>query len=152
MMQSYVFEAPVSFSEHHFQARLGDVCVYNRKTKHLVIYRDENIITQFDISNTAIEAMEARKWLCKVTAPKKDEEFTVVSDSPKTEKVELEVKKEEVEDIKEEVEDTSNNEEVSDSTEDEEGEDPQDEQFENPESTDVVKEKRKGGRPKKVKN
>lgn len=73
-MKSYLFHKPVAFSEHNFQARQNDLCVYNRDTKHLVIYREDNIITQFSMSKMAMDTMEERGWLVPVILKVADDE------------------------------------------------------------------------------
>ena len=159
MMQSYVFEAPVSFSEHNFQARLGDICVYNKKTKHLVIYRDENIIIQFDISTTAIDSMEARKWIVKSVTKEKVEEPAAVATIEKVEETTAVPVLEKVED--EIVPNTPELEKEITPDPDDEFFDKESEVDSNIEESDLeledevldqpVIEKKKGGRPKKSK-
>jgi hypothetical protein len=62
-MKSYTFAYSVAFTDHSYQSKVGDTCVYNADTESLVVYREDNLLTQFQIRNVAVDSMEEKGWL-----------------------------------------------------------------------------------------
>jgi hypothetical protein len=146
MMNSYTFKQSVTFTEHNFQSRIGDLCIYHTDTQHLVTYREDALAAQFPVRQIALDSMEEKGWLVRTQAPeleKKVEIDEVVV--PVTEEVFDQTIKDE--DTQEVLESGSTEELVENDTDDSVDNDEEETEVEEGSAED--KPKRRGGRPKK---
>lgn len=160
-MKPYTFKQSVAFSDHNFQSRIGDTCVFHSAKESLVIYREDSLIAQFPLRKIALEAMEQKGWLVPtvetkvvVTAPpveEKKEEKIAAPESTDDKKEEEPIK--DVEKVDENQDDGVDEESTNSDTDNTSDGDLEEDEPE-VSSLEVVEEpkKRKGGRPKKVQN